>query len=130
MSKFKDSSEKTVHLAVLASAERYLTAIVRADEKAIDNLVLWGIYSSNFKETNRSRQFLLKKIKELSPRWKKEDSPFLNFRVQDVDVDENDAEVLLSRNDKELSIEFRWNGRSWSVTDDNLFGRSGYLSSY
>ena len=117
-----------VHLVVLSMTKKYLDAIVRADDQALDRVVLWGEYNSEFNDITRTRKFILQKIKALNPSWVEKGSPFKNFKVKGVDVDKNSAEVELSRNGEELEIDFLWTGRAWLIVDDNIFGDSGYVT--
>ena len=115
-------------LAVLSTTEKYLTAIVQGNEPVLDRVVLWGEYNSDLGDIDRSRGVIFHKIRGLKPQWTKEQTPFKNFKVEDVNINGNLAEVELSRGSEDLEVELQWSGRSWLVVGDNIFGRYGFLT--
>lgn len=118
-------------LTVLAVTESYLSATVNGNTSKLDKLILWGEYGSDLTDVTKSRRAILNQVQAIGVLNKSTRvSPFTNFQVENVDVDQNEAEVNLVREGEELEIDLRWTGRNWMIQNDNIFGEYGYLARY
>jgi hypothetical protein len=66
------------------------------------------------------------RIVRLSRRWTIEENPLIQLKIQEINLDGDNAEATLKRvgdNFPELKFKLRWTGSSWRIFDDNIFGK-------
>jgi len=118
-------------LTVLAVTESFLSAAVNGDVNSLDRLILWGQYGSDLSDVSKSRRAVLNQVQAIAVlKQSKAVTPFSNFRVGDIDIDEDYAEVELVRGNEDINIELLWTGTSWMIADDDIFGEAEYIGRF
>lgn len=120
--------------AVLSVTNNYLRAIAMSDSTRAESYVLWEEFSAA--RYGRSRELMRDQLQEAKGRWTIENHPLLELTVVNLEIDSDDAVVVLQKEKDneavgpELFVRLRWVFSGWLIVDDSVIGTGGLLQTY
>ena len=124
-----DSGTPESRATVLNVVVNYLGQIVLGNEKQLNSFLLWPEYLEAKGQITKEQ--FLSQFEQAKRTWSRERHPLLGLDVKEVDVDGNEAQVVLQRpssDDPEIKVELLWTGAGWMVVNDSIFGENNLLA--
>lgn len=123
----RDETKVELKLTLIQLANTYLTGLNKGEFKMIQNVIDWDGYQTTCKCS-------ISKVKTQMVAVAK-DAPLRDLAVTKVTSYKDDATVYLTGQsgilkDKEILVDFHWNGSGWLIKGDNLFSRENHLLNY
>jgi len=123
------SSSPATRATVVGVSADYLTKVVQGKLKEVNVMIVWAEYLENSSPGMTKKKYF-SQLESIQNRWQPSEHPLLGLTTVSVDVDGNDAEVVLRKEQQEpdISVSLAWAGTGWMIVGDSLFGDRGLIS--
>lgn len=115
-----------VELTVGRVTADYIQAVYTGNLSRLETFVNWPSMLGSGDEKITRAEFE-KQLFSLQNRWTPEQHPLFNLEIADVDVNGDDAEVVLRRSTgsgyPKIAVTLNWVGNGWVIRQDSIFGR-------
>ncbi len=113
-------------MAVLRISDEYLRNLAKGQSGQAESMIGWPDYGPAV-DDEITRDSFAEIVKSKKDRWSKEEHPLLGLDVKKVEIDDDEAEVLLVKKttNQKIEIELRWVGRGWLIVNDNILSKNG-----
>lgn len=125
-------------LTIVRVTDEYLRSIISGKVDYASSMINWGMYKSQTGTKNlRDHKIFESQARMFAKRkWSVKSHPLTLLTVSDLQVDKDFASITLVKkaalnNPEALHIKLKlaWEGRGWTVIDDNIFGSQGIIAS-
>ncbi|MDD2942343.1 MAG: hypothetical protein PHC51_05175 [bacterium] len=113
----------------------YIGAAIDGNFRHAQSLILWSVYLAN-KEGKYSKVSHLSEMQKLKDIGAVEQNPLLGLSLVSVETQGEEASVIAKKlktrgapEPREVIVKLLWVGQGWLIIDDNIFGKTGLVSS-